>query len=487
MNLKKLKPYFLYVYVIMFVFTVMLILYIFFNFKYNPEYNSANIPDRDESDNTTGISYNYYLDGSPSMLGYFAVENNTMSILADAIAKVNEGNGDKEFNFYNDEFNSVPENVFYNYMSSPEDAQTRWDDLVGEQELIEIINEIDLSHVFRDSIMTKSEESNDNVNVIITDMNFATEDGDEENYQKKMDSFADYLAEENKKASICVYNFSCSFLGDINSDSYYSGWKDIGKVDYKHSFFVIISSRNNSAYDSYISSFESSLAEIKNIDLTKKFELKNSAFGDNHSFTPIPKESIDLEKLNGFNFDNKTKKLPENALGLRFYDNNTNKSSVQIQLAEYPLEQTSIITEKQEKNSATIETFAKVYYPSNNQYLEYTDEKIVEKDNAVLEENDGVSALIYDLEVRQDAEIPNSWFDDKHFIIDVNFYMANPGYAVPGWVDDLNSDTWSKKQHKKFHIKHFFESLTEEKNNGYKDNVSEYQRYMGNLLVYVHY
>lgn len=456
-------------------------LYLLLNRPIKVTYTSENLLKEKDNNNLVGLEYNYYLDISPSMLGYFDAEENTMSLLANVFEKINVY--DNNFYLCSDEIINRSADDFYNYMKFSEGIDEIWRNLLIDKKLDKASKKCNLNMIFSQEI----DNLNNIINIIITDMNFGTKDYTKEERKENMEKFANSLVEENKTSNLCIYNFDSSYSGEVNSDTYKSDWKERVNENADGSFFVILFTESKKAYDSFINDLENSLKEVQ-LDIFKKIELKNHVFEDKHEIFIDQKKFVNLNntELNNFNFDSKTfKNLPNNAVGLRFYGEKENIASIRMDVSEYDLAIDYSNIKDGEKLNCIIEPEVKVCYPSplNFSYSEYINEnKVVNQENAFMERKNEKNILVYEMNVQKNEEFPHFPFTPRYFIIDISFMMKNPGYIVPEWVSSLNI-----ARQKETYIEEFFQILIKNKNEGYENFVSEYERYMGSLYVFINY
>ena len=95
--------------------------------------------------------------------------------------------------------------------------------------------------------------------------------------------------------------------------------------------------------------------------------------------------------------------------------------------------------------------------------------------------------LYLDLEIEQNFNGQVDGIAKKYCVIDILFLIDSPGFALPDWLKELNTDTSTNDISKKINILGLFEQVGEAKTSGYTNRMSDYQRQIGNIQLYINY
>ncbi len=473
-------------FIIIIIIIVLVGIIVLFNIKHIPKYVSENEPYKENTnvtENLDGCKLYCYLDISPSMLGFFYEDDSTnMYKLSNVLEKMfNENNfsesGERyicnegiQGNISTDNFLGFMRKVNKNY---DEDSET------GE-----------LSEIFTNN-QYKNDEND--VNMIITDMNFLTDENKTEGHNKLIKDFSEQLANKLGESNICIYNIKSSFFSKLNCDKYNQEWDNITDPDKNHSFFIIIVSKDK-YYNSFIDELEGNL-NSENIKFSEcKFELKNNMFGKHKikfDKTILQNKNRIVNILQSINLDNLSMgKIPDNGAGFALSLAENEESS---SIKELPIEKIELpgiyINDSVKSNGSQIDTYIKVYYRSNPfAYREYSGNDFITKQQAVIKPD--ISAKEYwlclDLNLNKNAVFPKTW-GRNIALIDIRFQMERPQYTIPQWVLSMNVNSIKNDWSKKINIKQMFEKIIDIKEKNYQENATEYQKWMGNFLIYMAY
>ncbi len=459
---------------------------------FEPKYKSENYPVDNAPQNESsvlGTKYNYYLDISPSMTGFFAAENNNMSTFANVLEDLNLSTHDNKFYTCSHYINNVSENVFYEGMRSDTYRNQYYQNINNitennEENLETTLKNLDLSKIFTETYDDNASfNSEGTVNMIITDMNFILKESDLESHNMLLERFTNSLSDKVGELNFCIYNIDCRLQGTRNYDN---NVENAGSEFINNSFFIIILAKDNNVYSSYINRLEKLFEENEIGYRNNKFELKNNLFEDQNQFKVDHQRFVNLDNttLENFNFDNKSvEKMPDNAVGVRIIKGSSNTAAIKLQVASFELP--GYVQELENKNQSTIDTIIKIYYPHLFGYREYTEETVLERNAAYLEWQDDVLWLIFEADFNINTEVPVFLFNKSFYIADVQFVMKKPAYTIPEWISSINTEEIPEDWNKKIHIKNFIATVIEKKNEKYESSATDYQRYMGNLLIYV--
>lgn len=492
------KLFFVYILVFIFLLLSLGIVILLKRLPFDIDYSSSNpINSNAKKDDTNQDldNLNYYLDISPSMIG-LANGDYTLGYLSNALERVNSSlNNNKNYYLCSNEITAVKENELYDNMKSSEKMDSHYDRYENrdsdEDELIkinEIINsDIDLSKIFTDSYSDGNAfNTKDNINIIITDMNFFGQDNKLDVHNTKFNKFSNNLSSHINNSNIMIYNINSLFHGIINDDFISTGHQNI-KSGNNYSFFVIIFSESDYYFSDFIENFESICTEEK-VGLNRKYELQNDLMLGNHIIN-INKDNYyksNIIMLNNFNYDNKSiKKIEENEIGLRVVRKDDNKSSILIPIA--PI----ILTGMQDKDSSsnidiTIDTTIDIFYQKYLEpvYRSYEGEDIVSFSEAFLKAFNNEDYLYHKLELYNNFSIDDDW--KNQVIIDVGYQVKEIKFTIPTWVNEINSNSLGDGV-QKVNIIEFVNDINKVKENSIMNDTKEYNKYLGNVIFYINY
>lgn len=500
---------------------VIVIIYIMcksFSFQTEASYIPENIPQSVENQETIGwyeMEYNYYLDFSPSMSGFFNGDINiVMSALADSLQTINQDLQNANFYRCSERFETVSASEFYDSMKSESALNSHYDGILEdiskqlveesyymgeEEELIDIeeeenrdneeissqifmerLEEINLSDLFirRYDDNRAFSNSDNSVNMIITDLNFYLSAGDEARQEKYMEAFASRLGEAFKNTNFCAIQLASAFSGRATDEySLESGGIANGNDYY---FYVFISVKDKYIYDLYMEELEKQFKNV-GINAFEKFELTLQDLRDNASFS-VDINSLSksgrLEKEN-FNYDNKAFiGLAENEFGMRMvYSDETGNRISRLRLPVADLTIPGYYENEEEgSNESKIQVQTDIYYPSGKSFVKYEGNDIVRLSQAAIQSEDGRWTLGLILEMNaMEPEFASRWFGQKrkksYFVTDIRFFMEQPEYTIPEWADG---------------VKTVLESIIEQKEKSFIA-LDKNERYIGNIIMYVNY
>jgi len=453
-----------------------------------PTYVSDNKPYCNEETNTAvnlnECNFCYYLDYSPSMFGFFADSGSNMYKLSELL----EGITGENSIFGEDNPYICNQDILDNYAA---------DDFVGFMRSAggnynEVDKAVNLSRIFTGRGSSGNYSDENAVNMIITDLNFFPDENGEDKHKKLINDFARQLASYSGQANICIYNLQSDFKGSMNTDKFDSLLESDGVIDINHSFFIIILS-GNKFYDTFINELEDNMRN-HSIDFSeRKFELKNNMF-NNHKISFDKSILTEEDKVSGvlqsLNLDNlSVGKIPDNALGLGLSYADDKTSSIK-NLPVEKMELPGIYLNKNNKNKTSkIKTNIKVYYRSSPfAYKEYTGNDFITKQQAVIKLDDSAEDywLYLSLDFNKHAKLPEV-YGRKSLLADIRLQMEEPQFTIPQWVLSMNTGKLDNSWSKKVAIKQLFEKLISAKTDNYEQNTTEYQKWIGNFLIYMSY
>lgn len=432
------------------------------------------------------VTYNYYLDYSPSMEGFISLAEGNMSKLARVIREINSGRTEDAFYRCGSNINDCPADIFYRYMSDSGQIAADYNNVKESGNIYREISGIDLSKLFSDN---KFSHDSSRLNVIITDLNFYDNRLESSVHDEKMDVFTRKLASAARNANISIYQIMDDYKGigvdDVDLRSEY-----IETIN-NCSFFLIIFSENDRAFDEYIRSLELRFGK-EGINEYNKVEYKNNPLKDKHFL--IVDDSVlygeAVSKIN-FNFNNDLiKERKEYEIGLCMTEGNYTSAFFQGSVAALNVE--GLYGENGEgENNSRIDVKVKTFFPNGIKGLqEYTDGESVRSTSAGLTWNQDKKKLY--LSVGIECGVPSSipedyWWKKEYFVAELKFFMEKPEYSVPDWVIELDTEGKNLDIEKKRKITELIKGIKEEKEICFAEYATEYEKYMGTLCFYISY
>lgn len=491
------------------------------NASFEPERSEENSP----SEGLLGVSYNYYLDFSPSMSGFFVEGlNSDMFRLNEVLKELNSYYQSTRFYRCTSAVEPLSDATsFYNSMTQETNLQNVFYEAVSDGTIVEKIRELDLTSIWTDRYTDGDiyHSGKGNVNIIITDMNFRENESDEAGYSARIDDFADVIGEAAKNANIHIYNLHSAFSGSL-SDEYYilpdeesvesvdqlSGEKSVEPVstnEYEgmRPFFLIVVSDDNEAYTSYIRELEHSMGEHQ-IDFSENFELVNNvaqAVGDREVDLQYYVRNNEVTKT-GFNFDNNSfENLGDNEIAFQIIKGRNASEIImpvlQLQLPGYYYSGDEADSLNGIDNT-TIGVVSKVYCPNTKwllpigiDYQEDTTSEVITYQNAKMFWQQGQLYLQTSLGMNNTANMSEAqqrlgrWGGRPHFVVYLQFYLETPDYRMPGWIQEISCDSITSEA-KILHIETVFTQIMNQKKNVYATRDAS-ERYLGDVVFYITY
>lgn len=450
------------------------------------KYESENIITESEIQNTAmDISYTYYLDISPSMLGYMNVDGSLKGV-SQALRTVNQNKENLHFYSCASDIEARTEPEFYGLAEDAENIREEYSRVIIRADLEDTVNALDLSNIFTDLYSDGKQFAGDenNVNLIISDFNFMRNEQDEEQHNMYMQQFARTLSGNSQDANVCIYNIRSDFNG-FHYDEYSQNDSQLEMAE--SSFFVIILSRNNRAYDAFVEEMNNEL-ERRGIETGNRYELKNDMLGDAHEITPdleLFKEAEPINTLTNFNRNSKYfRSIDENPLGLQIVKDSSGISSLQLALGEWDFPG---YYGAEETRETEIEAQVRLYDARIWGYTECEDTSGITYCAGKVRRCNDKWYLYVDMEILQNLNGQAKGIVKKYCVADVLLLLRSLGYAIPDWVKELNTEHSSDDISRKINILELFEQISDSKADSYLNRTSDYMRKIGNVKLYISY
>jgi len=463
--------------------------------KYIPE----EIPQSEAVAEIYEPEYSYYLDYSPSMIGFFSVESGIMAQLGEALSQVNQRNLDNYFYYCSDKINWVGEENFYRGMQSDEMIREYYSSLASggisdtagstgagsNSKLKEELDNIDLSGIFSLKGSDYRDFGNDeeNLNVIITDLNFFRSSGDEVGHNERLERFALALAREIETANVCIYNIQGNFSGRLD-DEYSDAAFAASYSLHSESVLLIVEAKNREVFDRYLERLEQAF-DNKNISYGNKLLLRAEPLEGRRELT-VNADVFEGTELDNFNFDQTSLKgQTASALGLRLVRADNTLSNARIPVAALGTD-VSYAKPQDTEGTSRIQTEYRVFYPGLIDYEEYLENNLVESCSAAVSQYNDMPYLYLNLMVNANVLPEKNWLSGDYYVVDIRFFVDQLEYALPAWVEEMNTVDANVEEGKKLNVAAFFEKILKIKGASY-ELLSESERYIGNIVVFVNY
>lgn len=469
---------------------------------YKIDYKPKDIQSVVENSGRMNTKFHYYLDFSPSMEGFFKEGiDSSMKAVANTFREINTSGNEKQFFYCTDKIRNITEDALYRNMESSLEIRAYYDAIITgngmgteeeqNQNLQNVINNINLVNIFSPQYREYEgyKIGEENLNVIITDFNFKKNTDDIEGQNILIKEFAQYFAQTCAESNIAIYHFSSNFAG-ITSDEYeLEAVYEVGKE--LQSFFVIVESQNDTAYGNFIEKLELKLTQ-QGIDCSEKYELVNRV-SDRKKELDISLNSIRNNgwiELNNFNYNESAfqeVKPLNNTIGLGLVQGNG---------IAYLNMYTSLIeiigcnnTEQTLTGDVQIEVKTKVSYFKDEEYKQL-EENIIsslkfgtiwEKEKMYLTmelemEPNNVKSIMEDI-YKDDFLHKYRLLQERYLVIELQCFLKKPDYSLPAWTVN------NKNIQDKIEVYNY---IIESKEAVFA-NLSEEQRYIGSVILYIIY
>lgn len=466
----------------------------------NAAYQSDNLPSSVHTAETDSSALNplyfqLYLDVSPSMWG-FSEEDGAMPSVAQALHTISSIRGSGQFSYFrfSDRVEATTETDFIRLMQGNNDyIENRYTVAqLSDEGLQPLIDAIDPNLIFSESYGGGAgfNVDNDRVNIIITDLNFLKNEEDKEGHDALLNHFTNNIVTYGTDGNISIYNISSPHTG-MWTDAYVPNGMNLSSSQ-NSSFFIIILSRNSTTYDMFIEQWENAFASA-GLYTGSKHVLKNDPTVGLTPFT-LDRTMIRTDGVrDGLNWDNDIfRNFPENAVGLRIFNENSedNETSNQLAMLQLPVAQITLsgCAEGMEDGlvSEGIKTFVKLYQKPLFRWEGYgnRDTSPIRSQNAALVSHGGQWYLSYEMYLDKSAEM--SGILHKCLLVDVRFHLTDVYYSVPSWVQTVYDERLNSLALEE-ELESFFEQINTAKELYYQ-NISDTEKgYLGNLLIYINY
>lgn len=474
----------------------------------------APVEDAEISMNTEGnrVTFNYFLDFSPSMQGFLYEDINTdMKKLADAFEQINADNENNKFYWCRDNIELVETaSDFYESLRSDSILNRYYGQILqnvtavgnseeeiidGEEtgnELSQAIDNIDLSDIFASNLMSASEEGTSDLNVIVTDLNFFRDFKDFERHNQWIDNFAQKLRTVAAGSNLCIYAVNSNYAG-AGQDAY----DGIRGNDTYAMFYVIVFSESESKYAEYCSHFENVMS-LSNI---QKFELRNHINGEaptlDGNLTTFRALELGVTKENLNYAEGVFQNLDNDEYALQLVTAGTSSASFTAPVAEVNFSGYGV-ADTMGLDDSKIQVEVDLYQ-NKIQSLWKDSYEIYEDPSMILDKSAGMyyAANKWFLRVnltfntRLNVPEPDSWLKKElagmkrnYIVMNLKFYMEKPSFSIPEWVTEVDYPLNTGEEIHGIGI--LIDSIIQYKGEIYATQPLN-DRYLGNKVIYLLY
>lgn len=450
---------------------------------------------RGETQDKISPEYSYFLDYSPSMIGFFSVSGETMERLSYALESIHREDIQAQKNYYFCDYDiqKVEDpDKFYEGMRGSGTIQDRYTEIIAADDPYDEINELsnrldqtDFSSIFSSRNQNLFRTSAEAVNVMITDLNFRRSGNDSEQHVQRLNAFGRGLARQVTGTNLCIYSLDSAFRGNLD-DEYTDALTAQGTQN--ESFFLIITAQNDEAFNNYLKSLEAAFGE-QDIGYSGKLLVGRTPQGSSQGLKidNVVFHDAAATGRNYFNYDNLSlAKRDEYEVGLRLVHSGNSMAS--INMAVTALDDRILpgipVDTLQE---SVLEAKIQVFYPSFSDmfYQEAENGGFLRSSQARISMYQNKPYLCLDFSVDATEQMPSALLGRNFCVLDVQFLLKKPVYSVPDWVLEMSAVDWdSRMENQKPGFAEFVSTLLDAKSADC-ERLPEADRCIGSIAVYV--
>ena len=477
-------------YIFMFV-IIGLAAWVCYKFIYNwPEMDKKYKPEKIVISDETDVrlaSYRYYLDFSPSMEGFIASSEGGMKTLSSIFESIHKDETTISYFRCYDNIDECDATMFYNSMRDVNNIRELYKQFEVNKEQNEVLSGLDLTKVFSDKWVNDSDEVS-YVNLILTDLNFFDTVNGSSTHDERMGRFVQRLTEIACASDICIYQFNEEYQGNgIDGVIFSEDNKDLNPMN--SPLFLIVFSENTTEYEKYIKELEMYLKQENTIKFNK-MEFRNAFLQDSHLLQVDDSVlySKGISKAN-FHYNNKWIKNREAyEIGLYISGENSSIAIFRGNVAELNIEALGH-ENLADVSKCVIKTNVKTFYPNDKSGLrEYIESQPLELLEAGIVWDNNKKKYYLNIWMKCDIQVdfPETLFYNKdYFVAEVQFFIDRPVYAIPEWIDELDTEETFLNLQKRRKIKELAQSLADKKADFFMSNAEMGEKYMGALVFYI--
>lgn len=439
--------------------------------------------------------YSYFLDYSPSMIGFFSVSGGTMERLSYALESIHREDIQAQKNYYFCDYDiQRVENPdkFYDGMRGSGTIRDRYTEIIaassvadGTGELSGRLDQIDFSAIFSAGNQNLFGTGTEAVNVMITDLNFRRSGNDSEWHNQRLDAFARRLAGQLAGTNLCIYSLDSAFRGSLD-DEYTDALTAQGTQS--ESFLLIITAQNDAAFNEYLERLEVAFGD-QNISYNGKLLVGRTPQGSSRGLQIDDAVFHDATATgrNYFNYDNLSlAKRDEYEVGLRLVHSGNSTASINMAVAAVDDKILPGIPVNTLQESS-LEAKIQVFYPSfiNAFYQEAENGGFLRSSQARISMYQDKPYLCLDFSVDATEQMPSALLGRNFCVLDVQFLLKKPVYSVPDWVLEMSASDWdSRMENQKPGFAEFVSTLLDAKSADC-ERLPEADRCIGSIAIYV--
>ena len=448
-----------------------------------------------ETQDRVSPEYNYFLDYSPSMIGFFSVSGETMERLSYALESIHREDIQAKKNYYFCDYDiqKVEDpNKFYEGMRGRGTIQDRYTEIIaaddpagGAGELSGRLDQIDFSAIFSTGNQNLFGTGAEAVNVMITDLNFRRNGNDNEQHDQRLDAFAKGLARQLTGTNLCIYSLGSAFRGNLD-DEYTDALTAQGTQN--ESFLLVITAQNDVAFNNYLERLEAAFGN-QSIGYNGKLLVGRTPQGSSKGLQIDDTVFHDAAATgrNYFNYDNLS--LTERdgyEVGLRLV--HSGNSTASINMAVMALDDKILPGIPVDiLQDSDLEVKIQVFYPNfmNVLYQEAKNSGFLRSSQARISMYKDKPYLCLDFSVDATEQMPSAPLGWNFCVLNVQFLLKKPVYSVPDWVLEMSAADWdSRMENQKPGFAEFVSTLLNAKSTDC-ERLPEADRCIGSIVIYV--
>lgn len=448
-----------------------------------------------ETQDRVSPEYNYFLDYSPSMIGFFSLPGETMERLSYALESIHQEDIQARKNYYFCDYDiqKVEDSgKFHEGMRGSETIQDRYTEIIaagsaadGTGDLSARLDQIDFSAVFSAGNQSLFGTSAEAVNVMITDLNFRRSGNDSQWHDQRLNAFAGRLARQLAGTNLCIYSLDSPFRGNLD-DEYTDALTAQGAQN--ESFFLIITAQNDAAFNEYLERLESAFGD-QNIGYSGKLLVGRTPQGSSQGLQIDDAVFHDSTATgrNYFNYDSLSlNNRDEYEVGLRLVHSGNSTASINMAVTALDDRILPGIPAGTLQESG-LEAKIQVFYPSfiNTSYQMAERDGFLRSSEARISTYQDKPYLCLDFSVDATEKMPSAPLGRNFCVLDVQFFLKKPVYSVPVWVLEMNAEDWdSRAERQRPGFAEFISTLLDAKSTDC-ERLPEADRCIGSIAVYV--
>lgn len=479
---------------------------------------SEETPDEENQSQNVAV-YNYYLDFSPSMQGFFSENSNSpMPAVASVLEQVNMDNSSRFFWCADAVVSVNGDRDFYDSMRTEERVVNYYNRLLGNAgngtTIEQAIENMDLSNIFSGSSFSKE---NGNLNVIVTDLNFYRNADDLQGHNEKVERFQRALGNAAADMNICVYAITGNFAGKTDDEYEVPPTEDEGDPSdtgnalpedtipsIRNTFFIMILSDEDREYERYCQKFEDAMRS-EGLEYAGKFELTDNLTGSNPTLQVESQryESLGMGEKEFVNYaDGAFENLPSNGCALQLVSgevNDTGEAMFNMPLCELELPG-YYMSESTGRNDTEIMIETELYRPNQSvpfaqdQYQAFEDADF-QRGDAGMYYADGKWYLSANLRLNVNPDVPNaaSWYQRakeligrEYIVMNLKFYLRRPAFSKPDWIASVVYPWTGNGDENVSDAETVIDGIINSKESAYASK-SLKGGYLGNIVMYLLY